>query len=112
MEVLLTDAGQIGKAVDVVRTYVEPGAEITSSVEEAVVWFRTARREEDLARLLAALVKGGLGVAQFREVATDLEEAFMIAARTANEEEPEVEVVEEPRSEQVSKGPRPAGGRA
>jgi ABC-2 type transport system ATP-binding protein len=46
-----------------------------------VVRFRTARREEELADLLAALVSDGLGVAQFREVQTDLEEAFMTVAR-------------------------------
>jgi ABC-2 type transport system ATP-binding protein len=81
MEVLLTDAGQLDRAAEVVRRHVEPGAEIVSSPDEAVLRFRTARGEEDLSGLLAALVGAGLGVAQFREVQTDLEEAFMIAAR-------------------------------
>ena len=49
---------------------------------EAVVRFRTAQREEELAGLLSALVAAGLGVAQFREVQTDLEEAFMTVARS------------------------------
>jgi ABC-2 type transport system ATP-binding protein len=86
MEVLLTDAGQLDRAAEVVRRHVEPGAEIISSPDEAVLRFRTARSEEDLSRLLAALVGAGLGVAQFREVQTDLEEAFMIAARSDSEE--------------------------
>ena len=35
---------------------------------------------------LAALVAGGLGVTQFREVQTDLEEAFMTVAQSDDEE--------------------------
>jgi ABC-2 type transport system ATP-binding protein len=86
MEILLTQAEQIERVVSVVRQFVEEGAEITASPAEAVVRFRTARREEDLAELLTALVAAGLGVAQFREVQTDLEEAFMTVARSSSEE--------------------------
>jgi ABC-2 type transport system ATP-binding protein len=81
MEVLLTDAGQINRAAEVVARHIEPGAEVSPSAAEGVVRFRTGRREEELAGLLAALVAAGLGVAQFREVQTDLEEAFMTVAR-------------------------------
>src|SRR5262249_52633207 len=86
LEVLLTDAGQVEGVVEVVRRHVEPGAEITPSPAEAAVLFRTAKSEEELAGLLAALVSAGLGVTQFREVQTDLEEAFMTLARSADEE--------------------------
>jgi ABC-2 type transport system ATP-binding protein len=86
MEVQLADASQINRVAEIVRKFVEQGAEITSSATEAVVRFRTARREEDLAGLLAALVSAGLGVTQFREVQTDLEEAFMTVARSTVEE--------------------------
>jgi ABC-2 type transport system ATP-binding protein len=82
LEVLLTRAEQMSEVVKVVRQHLEEGAEITTSPAEAVVRFRTARPEEDLAGLLAALVSSGLGVAQFREVQTDLEEAFMTVARS------------------------------
>ena len=81
IEVLLARAGEVDRAAEVVRRHAEPGAEVTSSQAEAVVRFRTAKREEELAELLAALVAAGLGVAQFREVQTDLEEAFMTVAR-------------------------------
>ena len=81
MEVLLTDAAQVECVAEVVRQHIEPGAEVTASASEAEVRFRTAKREEELAGLLAALVSAGLGVAQFREVQTDLEEAFMTVAR-------------------------------
>jgi ABC-2 type transport system ATP-binding protein len=87
MEVLLTDAAQIQRVAEIVRQHIEPGAEVSTSPTEAVVRFRTAKREEELAGLLAALVGAGLGVAQFREVQTDLEEAFMTVARADGETE-------------------------
>ncbi len=67
-------------------------ASVPASATEAVVRFRTARSEEELAGLLTALVSEGLGVAQFREVQTDLEEAFMTVARAdaTREEAPAV----------------------
>jgi ABC-2 type transport system ATP-binding protein len=82
MEILLTRAEQMDRVAAIVRQHIEPGAEIRCSEAEAVVWFRTARREEELAGLLAALVGAGLAIAQFREVQTDLEEAFMTVARS------------------------------
>jgi ABC-2 type transport system ATP-binding protein len=85
MELLLTDAEQVGRAEELVRRHIEPGAEVSASAAEAVVRFRTARREEELAGLLGALVGAGLGVAQFREVQTDLEEAFMTVALKKDE---------------------------
>jgi ABC-2 type transport system ATP-binding protein len=86
MEVLLTNAEIIEAVADLVRRYIEPGAEVHASPAEAVVWFRTAKREEELAGLLRALVAADLGVAQFREVQTDLEEAFMTVALSDRDE--------------------------
>jgi ABC-2 type transport system ATP-binding protein len=81
MEVFLAEADKVERAVAVVRSQIEPDAEITASPAEAVVRFRTARREEELTGLLEALVAAHVGVTQFREVQTDLEEAFMTLAR-------------------------------
>jgi ABC-2 type transport system ATP-binding protein len=81
MEVLLANADQIERVVQIVREYIEPGAEVIASPAEAEVRFSTAKREEELAGLLAGLVSAGLGVTQFREVQTDLEDAFMTVAR-------------------------------
>ena len=85
MEVLLTGAEQLGAVVEVVRRHIEPGAEVTASPAEAAVRFRTARRDEELASLLAALVRAGLGVEQFRELQTDLEEAYLTVARSSSD---------------------------
>jgi len=81
MEVLLTLADLLELAVEIVRRHIEPGAEVHASPAEAAVRFRTAKSEEELAVLLAALVAGNVGVTQFREVQTDLEEAYMTVAR-------------------------------
>jgi ABC-2 type transport system ATP-binding protein len=91
MEVLLTQADAVPRVAEMVREQVEPAAEVTAVPAEALVRFRTARSEEELAGLLAALVSAGSGVTQFREVQTDLEEAFMTVARAdgAVEAEPE-----------------------
>ncbi len=86
MEVLLTGANHIDQVVEVVRRHLEAGAEVQSSPAEAVVRFRTARREEDLAKILAALISSGLDVTQFREVQKDLEEAFLTVARSEKDD--------------------------
>ena len=86
MEVLLAHAGLIDRVVEVIRRHLEAGADVNASPAEAAVRFRTARREEELAELLAALVAAGLGVTQFREVQTDLEEAFMSFARSDDDQ--------------------------
>jgi ABC-2 type transport system ATP-binding protein len=85
MEVLLARADLVDRAAEVVREHVEPGAEVTPSAAEFAVRFRTAKEEEALAGLLNALVSAGAGVTQFREVQTDLEEAFMTVAREKND---------------------------
>jgi ABC-2 type transport system ATP-binding protein len=89
-EVLLTRPDQLDAAAEIARRHIEPGAEVTTIPVEVVVRFRTARREEELAGLLTALVAAGLGVTQFREVQTDLEEAFLTVARSSEEDLPGV----------------------
>jgi ABC-2 type transport system ATP-binding protein len=81
MEVLLAKADAVDRAAEVVRRHVESGAEVTSSAAESAVRFRTAKAEEQLAGMLNELVSAGVGVTQFREVQTDLEEAFLTVAR-------------------------------
>ncbi len=82
VEVVLTEADQVGRAAEVVRRHAEPGAEVVASPAEFAVRVRTAKDDAGLAELLAALVAAGVRVTQFREVQTDLEEAFMTAAAT------------------------------
>jgi ABC-2 type transport system ATP-binding protein len=85
VEILLTHADALDRAAEVVGA-AEPGAEVSSSPAELTVRFRTARDDDSLAELLGRLVAAGVGVAQFREVQTDLEEAFMTAARQGEDD--------------------------
>ena len=81
IEAQLASAEQVAAAAEQIRQFVEPGAEVVESPTEAAVRFRTARRETELGDLLADLIGAGLRVTQFRELQTDLEEAFMSFVR-------------------------------
>ena len=77
----LVSAEQVSAAANIIRQAIEPGAEVVEAPSEATVRFRTARPESELGEVLARLIQGGIRVTQFREVQTDLEEAFMSFAR-------------------------------
>jgi ABC-2 type transport system ATP-binding protein len=81
LEVLLSQEQEVEPAREVVARHVEPDAATEASVTELAVRTRTAKGDTELAGLLAALVAAGLKVVQFREVQSDLEEAFMSVAR-------------------------------
>lgn len=81
IEAQLTSVDQISAAAVIIRRGIESDAEVVESPAEAAVRFRTARPEAQLAELLTQLIQGGIRVNQFREVQTDLEEAFMSFAR-------------------------------
>ena len=86
MEVLLTREASVGRAAEIIARHIEAGGEVTPAPTELAVRYRTAKSEEALAAMLGELVVAGLGVTQFREVQTDLEEAFMTAARAGDAE--------------------------
>ncbi len=77
VEAHLVSAEDVAKAADIIRKSIGPDAEVVEAHTESIVRFRTAQPEADLARILSRLVEVGLLVSQFREVQTDLEEAFM-----------------------------------
>lgn len=81
MEIILVRPEDADRAADLVRKLIEPNAEVTSAPAEFAVRFRTAKTDEDLATILTSLVSNGIRASQFREVQTDLEEAFMTVAK-------------------------------
>src|SRR5690606_9610602 len=81
IEVLLSSPEEVERARAVVAGFVEADAAVETSAAESAVRVRTARGDAELAGLLAGLVGAGLGVVQFREVQTDLEEAFLSVSR-------------------------------
>ena len=81
IEAQLISTEQIETAASLIRAMIEPDAEVVESVAESAIRFRTAASENQLAELLTSLVRGGVRVTQFRELQTDLEEAFMSFTR-------------------------------
>ncbi|MCU0959799.1 MAG: ABC transporter ATP-binding protein [Pirellulaceae bacterium] len=84
IEVQLGERDEVERATEIVRAQIEPAAEIEPSSAEAVVRFRTSRTEKELAGLLAALVAARVEVTQFREIPSDLEDAFLSFTRPGN----------------------------
>jgi ABC-2 type transport system ATP-binding protein len=80
-EAQLDSADQVAAAAALIRQSLESEAEVIEAPAEATVRFRTAKSESELGLLLRQLIKAGILVTQFREVQTDLEEAFMSFAR-------------------------------
>lgn len=81
----LSDA-VLAEAAGRVRSHLESDAEVTVSDAETIIRCRTGANDEKLGELLRFLITSGDRVSQFREVAGDLEEAFITAAREADAE--------------------------
>ena len=72
--------------MEIVREHVEPDAEMAPSPSEAAVRFRTSKPEKEMGELLARLVTASVDVTQFREIQSDLEDAFLSVTRKAEED--------------------------
>ncbi len=79
-EVQLPSAEQLTHASEVLRNVLQAAEPIAISQAECVLRFPTARTETELAEVLHQLVTAGVSVSQFREVASDLEDAFLSVA--------------------------------
>ncbi|MBW3542407.1 MAG: ABC transporter ATP-binding protein [Planctomycetes bacterium] len=76
IEVQLASADELDAARQALQEAL-PEVAADVSPAELMVRFRTSRSEQELAEVLAHIVGRGLKVAQFREVPSDLEEAFL-----------------------------------
>ncbi|MEQ1827269.1 MAG: ABC transporter ATP-binding protein [Pirellula sp.] len=79
-EVQLTGAEQLVRAGEVLRSCLQPTEPISMSQAECVLRFPTVRTEPELAEVLRILVAANVSVSQFREVTSDLEDAFLSVA--------------------------------
>ena len=82
---LLTSDGIEGIA-NRIRPVLESEADVTVSEAESIIRCRTSANDDKMASLLNQLITSGDRISQFREVAGDLEEAFVSAARVAEAE--------------------------
>ena len=77
IEVQLASADEIDSTKQEIRQFVGDDAACTGSVAEAIVRFQFRGAESELGELLARLIARGIRVTQFRELGTDLEDAFL-----------------------------------
>ena len=75
------------RAADIVSGSIEADADVQTSAAEQAVRFRTALPEGRLGEILASLVGAGIKVTQFRELQSDLEDAFLSVTRSAEAED-------------------------
>jgi ABC-2 type transport system ATP-binding protein len=87
IEVQLAAADQIDATLAEIRQLAGPESEPAGSPAEAMVRFWFAGAETQLGQILASLVGAGIQVTQFRELQTDLEDAFL--SITHRESEPD-----------------------
>ncbi len=87
IEIQLPQAAIIAQAQSVMNAFEPEAASVTASEAESIVRFRTTRDEEGLGQILNALIEGGVPVTQFRELQTDLEDAFLSVTQTADSAE-------------------------
>lgn len=85
IEVQLVSEQEVSRASDIIKQHAEEGADVVAATSEMTVRCRTSKTESELAVLLAALVSAGVQVTQFRELQSDLEEAFISFANESNE---------------------------
>lgn len=83
-EVQLLDANQLPAAEQALSGWLQKDESISVSQAERVIRFPTSRSEQELSTLLDQLIERRIAIAQFREVATDLEDAFLTVAGKAN----------------------------
>jgi len=81
IEVQLPSRDQLEPAARALRDALGAGELVVPSEAEAIVRFETNREDDDLGEVLAALVRAGVRVSQFRAVVSDLEDAFLTVTR-------------------------------
>lgn len=110
-EIVLLHDDQVDRVVDLARKWFESKqpddktgkSEVTGAKAETMVRFSTGLNDEEVGPLLTHLIEQGESIVQFREVATDLEDAFL---SVANADKGETSEPAEPASEE---SPQEAG---
>ena len=93
MEVQLASTEAIDRAVALLRECLGEGTEINTSLAESTIRFRTALDETALSQVLSKLIQADILVTQFRELQTDLEDAFMTVTRGTGRQQASGETV-------------------
>lgn len=89
-EIQLVHESDLDRAAEViasVNSAAESKHQIEKSVQERTIRFPTSSTETELSGVLGRLVQANVAVAQFREVASDLEDAFLQVANAQSSAE-------------------------
>ena len=76
-EIQLVNPDQLDRAAEILGKVLRASEPISISRAERVLRFPTVRSEDELSQLLHGLVNDNISVSQFREVTSDLEDAFL-----------------------------------
>ncbi len=91
IEIQVPSSEAVNQAVAVLRESLDKSVEVNASLAELTIRFRTALDDQELSQLLAKLVQASVPITQFRELQTDLEDAFMTVTRQVNPANDQVE---------------------
>jgi ABC-2 type transport system ATP-binding protein len=91
IEIQVPSSEAVNQAVAVLRESLDQSVEVNASLAELTIRFRTALDDQGLSQLLAKLVQASVPITQFRELQTDLEDAFMTVTRQVNPTKDQVE---------------------
>lgn len=86
IEVQVSGQDQLALAETTLKESIADVSEITTSSAELMLRFRSAQVDSELGATLKRLIDSNVHVVQFREVAGNLEEAFLSVTRAGNEE--------------------------
>lgn len=87
IEVQLPAGEKIAAAESTLGNLLEKDEPLTTSTTEATLRFETTRTDDQLSDLLSSLVAKGVRLSQFRELQSDLEDAFLSVLRQGAEEQ-------------------------
>ena len=88
IEIQLSAATMIAQAQSVMARFESENQGLSVSEAESIIRFRTTRDEQGLGEILSTLVNNDVPVTQFRELQTDLEDAFLsVTQQPANSAE-------------------------
>jgi ABC-2 type transport system ATP-binding protein len=87
-EVQLAHEAQLAIAKKTLTSLLENSESIQTSEAERTLRFPTSRSELEMAKVLQQLVQSGVAVSQFREMASDLEDAFLTVASANDSSSP------------------------
>ena len=83
VEIQLVSGADVEKAGNCLQQILDDSPEVTASPAESMVRFQTEQQDDGLGRILSQLIENGVRVAQFRELQTDLEDAFLSVTQNA-----------------------------